>query len=151
METLYTLWPEWQIIGLWNVCYLCVQQKGLVFPKTCFGEKEFELLVRRTWQKFKWTKSCLKVWTFYSFPIKPPALSWCPSCSIHPPQPMQYRRHEARLCGSSTAHSSENLVRTHDKISLFFSAFSHLSLNFFLNSMMTWIDKEEFQVKSGII
>ena len=126
-------------------------RKASYFQKLVLGKKNLSCWWGGPGRNLNLTKSCLKVWTFYSFPIKPPALSWCPSCSIHPPQPMQYRRHEARLCGSSTAHSSENLVRTHDKISLFFSAFSHLSLNFFLNSMMMWIDKEEFQVKSGII
>ena len=47
--------------------------------------------------------------------------------------------------------SSENLVWTHDKSSLvFFNFIPPAHQIFFLNFMMMWIDKEQFQVKSRI-
>ena len=46
--------------------------------------------------------------------------------------------------------SCENLVRTHDKSSLFFSLSPPSHWIFFLNFMMMCIAKEQFQVKSGI-
>ena len=134
------------------MCNLCVQKKSLIFQKLVWGEKNLSCSWGGPGRNLNVIQSCRNVWTFYSCPIKLPALSWCPSPS-NSPSPA-YAMQRAWGLTLWKLYCTKSVVKTWCEHMIQAPHFFQLSLPsywiFVLNFMMMWIDKEQFHVKSEI-